>query len=396
MHIILSRNPHEITSFNDWVGDVLNEVTVITRKEHVATYSPFFKVVGLHNYDCIDEKINAIRSVMDGNNFEINSIAAVSEFDLEEAAKCRQIFGVGGQSLLSAKAFRNKLLMKKFVADAGIPIATYECARSLDKVKEFGETHGFPIIVKPIDGGGSANTFKLTNSNEVVEKLSSNKTHIYLCEVFIDGGMIHCDGLFEDGELKLLSISEYIGSCLSYQVGGALASYQLDEDSQKWKTSETMLKKVLAALPCPRVMGFHAEFFIQEDGKLVFCEIASRLGGVRVIDTIEASHKTSMIEYWVRSQLNLPNLTIGKCSKDDIWGWVSIPPKEGILTHIPDSHPFDWVRDYKTHYSASTTTKNAGTSVDSVVSYMVTANSMQEIKERIDESVKWFTDNIKY
>ena len=394
MYVILSRNSHDVMPFNDWIGDVANLTAVITKNEHVQTYSPFFKTIGLENYDNFEEKIKAMKII---ENYDtICNIVALSEFDLEDAAKCREFFKIQGQSVRSATAFRNKLIMKEFVAEADIPITKYSNTKTIDQIITFGKVNGFPIIVKPIDGGGSVNTCKFDNEKDIRNQLESNSDTNYLCEVFVSGDMIHCDGIYENGEIKLLSISEYIGNCLSYQVGKALASYQLEKCSRKWRKGERMLKRVLAALPCPQIMGFHAEFFVTEDGELVFCEIASRLGGVRVIDSVEFSHKISMVSYWVRRQLNLQSVEIKNPDTDNIYGYVSIPPKVGVLKYIPDYHPFYWVYGYRKHYNTFEIIMPAQTSVDSIVSYVVKAKSAHQIKSRIKESIKWFTEHIKY
>ena len=56
---------------------------------------------------------------------------------------------------------RFKSCMKEYYAKAGIPTARYHLVEGLEDALEFAHTVGYPVVVKPDNGVGACNTYKL-------------------------------------------------------------------------------------------------------------------------------------------------------------------------------------------------------------------------------------------
>ena len=71
-----------------------------------------------------------------------------------------------------AMTFRNKDLMKQKVGAAGIRTARHAAASSIAEVRAGAEQIGFPVIVKPISGAGSMDTFRANDMADLDAKLA--------------------------------------------------------------------------------------------------------------------------------------------------------------------------------------------------------------------------------
>ena len=74
------------------------------------------------------------------------------------AARLREAFGLPGMSVDATLLFRDKELMKRRLDSAGIRTPWHASATSVAAVWEAAEKIGYPLIVKPIAGAGSADT----------------------------------------------------------------------------------------------------------------------------------------------------------------------------------------------------------------------------------------------
>ncbi|NBC65403.1 MAG: 5-(carboxyamino)imidazole ribonucleotide synthase [Bacteroidetes bacterium] len=93
----------------------------------------------------------------------------------------------------SPKSFsliENKLIEKQTFEDAGIPVTPYKIVKSKKDLKEFGEKHGWPYLLKSSKGGydgyGNETVKDLDSALEAFENLGGNKDRDILAEAFVD------------------------------------------------------------------------------------------------------------------------------------------------------------------------------------------------------------------
>ena len=111
------------------------------------------------------------------------------------AAKLRERFALPGMSVDTVQGFRDKQLMKERVAAAGIRVPRSARARSIDEVRGALEITGYPAILKPISGAGSADTYRVDDKAEL-ERILPLLRHVdeVSCEEFITGEELRVDG----------------------------------------------------------------------------------------------------------------------------------------------------------------------------------------------------------
>lgn len=138
-------------------------------------------------------------------------------------------------------------------------------------------------------------------------------------EEFIQAPIVHFDGLVQDGEVKIVLASQYVGDCLGYANGQPLGSVQIDISA----ADRAWVSQVLSAVELTQG-SFHLEAIASNSG-LVFLEVANRVGGADVVDTFELAtgiHLPSAeLKIWLRQELQLPE-TVSTGKK---FGWYVFP-----------------------------------------------------------------------
>jgi hypothetical protein len=108
----------------------------------------------------------------------------------------------------------------------------------------------------------------------------------YEIEEFIEGPILHIDGLVQSSKVLIQIPSRYIGTCLGYAQGQPLGSVQIEPSKEVEEWTQACIRAVGIENGC-----FHLEA-IQSPKGLVFLEIGARVGGADVVDSFEL--KTNM------------------------------------------------------------------------------------------------------
>ncbi|MEI6882491.1 MAG: ATP-grasp domain-containing protein [Bacteroidota bacterium] len=265
---------------------LVDKSTALIHTEKIAKYGRVIVVDDYYNSG--EVTLAAIKCFKDT---PYTALIALSESDILRAGAIRDYLHIKCQSLKSAKAFRDKILMKNILESNGIKTAPFKLLKNEIDLIYFIQDKGYPVIVKPRKAYGAVETYVLKNKNDL-EKLLKTKgvfdefqSEKYLVESFISGSMYHIDGLVYDNEIVFICPNEYTSTCLemdkkeSLYRKGYSASYILPQDSSVAKELIFLTKRVLDALPTPKSTAFFLEVFRKENGELIVCEIASRVGG---------------------------------------------------------------------------------------------------------------------
>ena len=151
MILLLQRSP--VFRFDEWLGDLAREAVLFTRLPEGGGQG-YAEVVRIPSFDA--DGRTELRILERHARSPFTAIVRMSEYDLIRAARLRERFGIPGQSVASAVAYRNKVRMKELVRAAGtVAVPGFRAIESpLDLVAAV-EEWGFPLVVKPVDGGGS-------------------------------------------------------------------------------------------------------------------------------------------------------------------------------------------------------------------------------------------------
>jgi biotin carboxylase len=220
------------------------------------------------------------------------------------AAKLRDRLGVPGMSHDVALGFRDKDLMKQRVAAAGVPVPAAARVRTTDEARRAAAVIGYPLILKPIAGAGSASTYRCDDARDL-EAALARMGHVAeaSCEAFIEGDEFTYDTICVDGEPIYENVSEYLPRPLIARTNEWISPVILtfrDLDHPRLRDGVAMGRKVLRALGMER--GYtHMEWYRTADGGVVFGEIGCRPGGARLVDQMNVGASSDLFVAWARA-----------------------------------------------------------------------------------------------
>ena len=219
------------------------------------------------------------------------------------AARLRERWGMPGMSVDAVRGFRDKQLMKERVAAAGLRVPKSRRALTEKDVRAAAEELGYPLIVKPIAGAGSADTYKAESPAEldvIIGKMRG--VGEASCEEYIAGEEFTFDTVCIDGKPAYENVAEYLPKPLEMRslewVSPVIITVR-DLQQQKLQDGITLGRNVLGALGMGT--GFtHMEWFLTPKGEAVFGEIGCRPGGAHIVDQMNYTSDIDLFREWAR------------------------------------------------------------------------------------------------
>ena len=217
------------------------------------------------------------------------------------AAELRQHFGVDGLTIEQAHRFRDKEAMKQALDAAGIRTPHHTAVHSVAACWEAAEQIGFPVILKPIDGAGSADTYRVGSRDELRSVLPRLR-HVPTVSVeeFIDGEEFTFDTITVNKEIAYYNIAWYRPRPLiarSHEWISPQVIALRDVDRADLQAGVQMGHEVIRALGFDS--GFtHMEWYRKSDGEVVFGEIGARPPGAHQVDQMKFACDFDVFRAW--------------------------------------------------------------------------------------------------
>jgi biotin carboxylase len=220
------------------------------------------------------------------------------------AARLRERWGMPGMSVDAVTGFRDKQLMKERVAAAGLRVPRSRRVRTESETRAAAEEFGYPLIVKPIAGAGSADTYKAESAKELDEILVKMRgVGEASCEEYIDGEEYTFDTVCIDGKPAYENVAQYLPKPIEMRslewVSPVIITVR-DMKLAKIQGGIALGRKVLGALGMGT--GFtHMEWFLTPKGEAVFGEIGCRPGGAHIVDQMNYTSDVDLFREWARA-----------------------------------------------------------------------------------------------
>ena len=175
----------------------------------------YYKVSSLENYDEVYRAV-AFFAYKYG---KIDWLETNNEYWLERDARLRNDFNINtGFHIEDMEVVKYKSKMKENFLKAGIPVARYHIVDNYENCLKFIKEVGYPVVVKPDNGVGANDTFKI-KEEEGLKHFFENKPDVqYIMEEFINGevqtydAIINSKGeaLFESGNVTVTSLMDTV------------------------------------------------------------------------------------------------------------------------------------------------------------------------------------------
>jgi biotin carboxylase len=220
------------------------------------------------------------------------------------AAGLREALGVPGMNVARTLPFRDKEKMKQVLDAAGIRTPRHVAAHSVAACWEAAERIGFPLIVKPIAGAGSADTYRVNDANELRDVLP--RLH-HVAEVsveeFVDGEEYTFDSVTIGGDIAYHNIAWYRPRPLIARSNEWISPQVIalrDVGAAHLADGVRMGREVIRALGFET--GFtHMEWYRKSDGEVVFGEIGGRPPGAHQVDQMNYACDFDVFREWGRA-----------------------------------------------------------------------------------------------
>ncbi|MCI6729807.1 MAG: ATP-grasp domain-containing protein [Candidatus Faecousia sp.] len=261
----------------------------------------YYRVSSLENYEEVFRAV-AFFTYKYG---KIDWLESNNEYWLERDAALRTAFHITtGFQESDMDRIKLKSAMKAYYAKAGIPTARYHLVDDYEGARAFAHEVGYPVIVKPDNGVGANNTYRLRNDEELQFFFATKDDNIYIMEEFVNGQVRTYDAivdsrgepLFESGNVTPESLMDVVNNNDNsiYYIVKHLSPEMRDYGRRTVKAFDVKSRFV------------HLEFFVlnadQEGlgkkGDILGLEVNMRPAGGYTPDLFDFSAETDVYKIW--------------------------------------------------------------------------------------------------
>ena len=271
------------------------------RPDLKAALTEYYKVSTLENYD---EMVKAM-GYFTFKYGKIDWLESNNEYWLEQDARLRTDFNITtGLKTQDLPRFKYKSAMKEYYKKAGIPAARYQMATDLDSARAFVRTVGYPIVAKPDNGVGAADTHRISNDEQLAKFFAEKPAEPYIMEEYVTGAVTTYDGVVNSKGEVLFGTSHIAPNSIMDMVNEGVACYYY-VDKEVPPEVEKAGKAVLKAFGA-KSRAFHLEFFrltepkenLGRVGDIVALEVNMRPAGGFTPDMINFANSVDMYQIW--------------------------------------------------------------------------------------------------
>ena len=273
------------------VGSESYDALSQTLKDNLVEY---FRVNDLEDYE---EVFRAV-AFLTYKHGKIDRIESNNEYWLELDARLREDFNVYGVKPKQLELTKYKSKMKTMFKEAGARVAKGYVANNKEELNGILKKLELPLIAKPDNGVGSANTYKLLTQRDVEEFINEwNEKVSYFFEEFVENGVLCTyDGLInQHGDIVFETSFIYTQPTLDL-VNNSLDYANIIEPNIDPKLKE--LGQRIVYKFGMRERFFHIEFFRLPGGEYIALEYNNRIAGGTCIDLYNYSYNISLYEIY--------------------------------------------------------------------------------------------------
>jgi biotin carboxylase len=279
------------------VGDQPIQALPPEARDHLAHYEH----VSLADEDAVLAALHGL-----ARHAQIDQVECLWEPYMVLAARIRGQLGLPGMTVEQTLPFRDKELMKQVLDEAGVRTPRHASTSTVQGVWEAAERIGYPLIVKPIAGAGSADTFRVDSAAELADVLPMIRhVEVVSVEEFIEAEEYTYDTVCGAGDVLFENISWYRPRPLqarSHEWISPMTVALRATDSEQLAGGRAMGREVLQALGF-RAGFTHMEWYRKDDGEVVFGEIGARPPGARTVDVMNYATDGDLFQMWAEAVL---------------------------------------------------------------------------------------------
>ena len=235
----------------------------------------------------------------------IDRIVALDDFDVELAAMLREYLLVPGMGETTARAFRDKLAMRRRARGADIACPAFVHTLNHAAIRAWTDTIPPPWLLKPRSQAAALGIKKVPSAEALWPLLESmgDTQADYLLEQFVAGDVYHVDSIVFERRVRFAVASRYdTPPFVVAHEGGIFVTQTLPSSDTRAQALIAMNARVLASFGLVRGVS-HTEFIRAGDGAIHFLETSARVGGAYIVDVVEAAAGINLWREWARLEI---------------------------------------------------------------------------------------------
>ncbi|MFI7537182.1 acetyl-CoA carboxylase biotin carboxylase subunit family protein [Streptosporangium sp. NPDC049376] len=336
--LVVHQVPYRKIDYHLAIDHEVHDVTYVGRAERIAELPEGLRCRRLEVGPADDLAGWIIENVSPAEGFE--QLLSLSEDGVLLAWRVRRHLGIEGPSLDRLRRVRDKVSMKEALEGSGVRHPRFVAADAVPASLPWsGRT-----VLKPRQGASSQEVVIHETAEAALAACRAlGDPGGFELEEYVDGDVLHADGLVQDGELVDVVFSRCVRTPLDFAQGTPIASHQIQHDERHRVFAERVLRALEIDTGC-----VHLEFFETKEQELVFLEVANRLGGAGIVTSHLRhtgvhlpSHEIAIRLGWPRPR---PRPASGRYHGFAIFPGHHLKPAEGYTVDVPDhirNHP--WV-----------------------------------------------------
>ncbi|GGJ51622.1 ATP-grasp domain-containing protein [Streptomyces brasiliensis] len=226
---------------------------------------------------------------------------------------------------------RNKMTMKDRYAQLGIPHARYRPAGDLADVVAFGEEHGWPVILKPVDSDSCIGTYRIDSPAGLADLPPLDPALQWTVEEYVKGREFQLCAVISRGLVIDAYLSKNPVPVLEVLDGRINANITYAPSEEIPVDARALAQRLADGLQIPH--GYlHGEFFLTDDGQFVMSEVAARLSGCEVPMNHGLAFGFDFLHVVLDTYLD--RMPVPQYTRDRAVGDLLLPTAPGRVVHI--------------------------------------------------------------
>ena len=317
--VVNLSNPSRKKHFQELKKYGINFILLMEDPSWELDYCDMYFKADVRNIKQSVEKAKEINKLV-----HIDGVIAIVEHAVPTAAAIAEELGLTYISTETAFKARNKYEMKNAYRSHNIKVANYELISTLEEAIAFSNKQGYPIIIKPIIGGGSICVLKINSEEELKENFDKVKKEIIdiygidsiyqqtinkygdrvvLIEEYIDGTEMSVESINFDGSTDVIAIheKEMFNEINIFPEAYFCTPASFSNDIQQEIIETT--KRSNKALGINYSLT-HTEYRLTKDNQLYIIETGARMGGGPIFESVLNSTGVNMMHALLDISLN--------------------------------------------------------------------------------------------
>ena len=280
--------------------------------EHQMRAVDVLLVVDYTDWDTVRPYAEAARAV-----HGVDAVVSLTEPGLNPASRLGDLFGLtDGRRHEVSRRMRDKWLMRRHLAERGLPVPHADRVTDRASLDAFGERAGYPFIVKPVSTTAGFGLLRAENPQDLdrvwarVRELDGGRTDRgstmftvdgFLMESYIDGPEFSVEALSFAGRHVVVAVTEKLTAEEHFaELGHAVPARLAGADRQRLTGAVEEFLTAMGVTDGPS----HTEIRLSSRGPVVI-ESHNRLGGDHIVELVEAAYGIDMIAYGAAWPLGL-------------------------------------------------------------------------------------------